>query len=96
MLGVEAGQLQQVARQYDGEGVDLRAVADTVVPSVGEGQVGRRYGAVAAPYRQAFDQLARNLAAFGDAAVAISVRLNDVAAAYASTEDANARSIGTV
>ena len=95
-FGVEAGQLQQVARQYDGEGADIVAVAGSVVTNVGEGQVGHRFGAVAAPYRRAFDQFGRNLTAFGEQAIGISVRLNEVATAYASAEEASARSIGAV
>lgn len=95
-FGVEAAQLQQVARQFDGEGVDIIAIKETVTTNVGEGQVGRRFGAVAAPYRAAFEQFGRNLAKFGDQTVKISVRLNDVGTAYARTEDANQRRIRTV
>jgi hypothetical protein len=95
-FGVEAGQLQQVARQFDGEGADLIAIKDTVVTNVGEGQVGKRFGAVAPPYRQAFEQFGRNLVKFGDQTIKISVRLNDVAAAYARTEDANQTRMRTV
>jgi type II secretory pathway component PulF len=95
-FGVEAGQLQQVARQYDGAGADIVAVAGSVVTNVGEGQVGRRFAAVAARYRQAFDQLGRNLTAFGEQATGISVRLNEIATAYASAEEARARSIEAV
>lgn len=94
--GVEAGQVQQVARQFDGEGADIIAIKDTVVTNVGEGQVGRHFGAVAQPYKQAFEQFGRNLAKFGDQTIKISVRLNDVATAYAQREDANQSRIRTV
>jgi hypothetical protein len=90
-FGVEAGQLQQVARQYDGEGQDIIALKDNAVTNVTEGQTGRAFAAVAAPYRQAFDQFGKNLAKFGDQAIKISMRLNDVATVYARLEEANAR-----
>lgn len=95
-FGVEAAQLQQVARQFDGEGADLIGLKDNVLTNVGEGQVGRRFGAVAAPYRQAFEQFGKNLVKFGDQTIKISVRLNDVASAYARTEDANQTRMRTV
>ncbi len=95
-FGVEAAQLQQVARQFDGEGTDIIAIKETVVTDVGEAHVGRRFGAVAAPYRAAFEQFGKNLVRFGDQTVKISVRLNDVGSAYARTEDANQRRLGTV
>jgi hypothetical protein len=95
-FGVEAAQLQQVARQYDGEGAELIAIKDDVITNVTEGHVGRRFGAVAAPYKQAFDQFGRNLARMGDQTIKISVRLDDVATAYARTEDANQQRLRTV
>lgn len=90
-FGVEAGQLQQVARQYDGEGQDIIALKDNAVTNVTEGQVGRAFTPVAAPYRQAFEQFGKNLAKFGDQAIKISMRLGDVATVYERMEEANAR-----
>lgn len=92
----DAAQFQQVARQYDGEGADLVQLGDTVLTNVGEAQVGRAFRAVAAPYRQAFEQFGGNLARFGDLAVEISGRLNDMATSYVGTEDANQRTTRTV
>ena len=89
--GVEAAQLQLVARQYNDEAGEITAIKDTVVTNVGDGQVGRHFRAVAAPYRQAFEQFGKNLAKFGDQTIKISMRLNDVAAAYARMEEHNAR-----
>ncbi|HEU5474607.1 MAG TPA: hypothetical protein VFV67_28505 [Actinophytocola sp.] len=85
--GVESGHLRQVAREYNDEGADIIALKDNVVTNAGEGQFGRKFGAVAAPYRAAFDQFGRNLARYGDQAIKISVRLTDVATAYARHED---------
>ena len=68
-FGVEAAQLQQVARQFDGEGTDIIAIKETVITNVGESHVGRRFGAVAAPYRAAFEQFGRNLVRMGDQTV---------------------------
>jgi hypothetical protein len=90
-FGVDSGQLQQVARQYDGEGADIIAIRDKVVTNVGEGQVGRKFAAVATPYRAAFEQFGKNLTTFGDHAIKVSMRLNDVAAGYARMEEHNAR-----
>lgn len=95
-FGVEAAQLQQVARQFDGEGADITAIREGVATNVGEAQVGRAFGAVAGPYRQAFEQFGRNMVRFGTQTGKISVRLNDVAAAYARTEDANQTRFRTV
>jgi hypothetical protein len=95
-FGVEAAQLQLVARQYNDEAGEITSISDTVVTNVGEGQVGRHFGAVAAPYRQAFEAFGRNLAKFGEQATAIAVRVNQTGTAYARTEDANQRRIGTV
>jgi len=94
--GVEAAQLQVVARQYNDEAGEITAIKDTVVSNVGEGQVGRHFRAVAAPYRQAFEQFGRNLDTFGARATAIAVQVNAVSEAYARTEDANQRRIGRV
>jgi hypothetical protein len=90
-FGVEAGQVQQVAKQWDGEGLDIIALKDNAVTNVSEQHVGRAFGAIAAPYRQAFDQFGKNLAKFGDHTIKVSMRLGDVAAAYQRMEDANAR-----
>lgn len=95
-FGVESGQLSQVAREYNDEGADIIALKDNVVTNVGEGQVGRKFGAVAQPYRQAFEQFGKNLARYGDQAIKISVRLNDVAAAYARHEDRHTRAFREV
>lgn len=95
-FGVEAGQVRQVARQYDGEGVDLVALAGTIGTDAGDDRLGRGFGAVAASYRAAIDGFGRNLADLGEHASAISLYLNEIAGAYESTEDDTTRSIGTV
>lgn len=94
--GVEAAQLQLVARQYNDEAGEITAIKDTVVTNVGEGQVGRHFRAVAAPYRQAFEQFSRNLDKFAAHTTSIGVRVNESGTAYARTEDANQRRIGRV
>lgn len=95
-FGVEAAQLQLVARQYNDEAGEITAIKDTVVTNVGEGQVGRHFQSVAATYRQAFEGFGRNLDKFAAHTTAIAVRTNEVAGAYARTEDANQRRIGRV
>lgn len=95
-FGVEAAQLQVVARQYNDEAGEITAIKDTVVTNVGEGQVGRHFRAVAAPYRQAFEQFGRNLDTFAARATTIATRTNETATRYARTEDANQRRIGGV
>jgi uncharacterized protein YukE len=94
--GVEAAQLQLVARQYNDEAGEITAIKDTVVTNVGEGQVGRHFRAVAAPYRQAFEAFSRNLDKFAAHTTSIGVRVNESGTAYARTEDANQRRIGRV
>jgi hypothetical protein len=88
--------MRQVARQYDGEGVDLVALAGTVGTDAGADRLGRGFGAVAASYRAAIEGLGRNVAGFGEHASAISLYLSEIASAYESTEDDTTRSIGTV
>lgn len=95
-FGVEAAQLQLVARQYNDEAGEIATIKDTVVTNVGEGQVGRHFRAVAAPYRQAFEQFGRNLDKFAAQTTSIAVRVNESGTAYARTEDANQRRIGRV
>lgn len=95
-FGVEAAQLQVVARQYNDEAGEITAIKDTVLTNVGEGQVGRHFRTVAAPYRQAFEQFGRNLDRFSAQTTSIGVRVNQVATEYARTEDANQRRIGRV
>jgi uncharacterized protein YukE len=95
-FGVEAAQLQVVARQFNDEAGEITAIKDTVVTNVGEGQVGRHFRAVAAPYRQAFEQFGRNLDTFAARTTTIAVRTNETATQYARTEDANQRRIGRV
>jgi hypothetical protein len=95
-FGVEAAQLQVVGRQFHDESGEIAAIKDTVVTNVGEGQVGRAFRSVAAPYRQAFEQFGRNLDKFAAQTTAIAVRVNAAGTAYARTEDANQRRIGRV
>lgn len=95
-FGVEAAQLQLVGRQYNDESGEIAAIRDTVVTNVGEGQVGRAFQAVAAPYRQAFEQFGRNLDKFAAQTTSIGARVNAAGDAYARTEDANQRRIGRV
>ncbi|HEU5107353.1 MAG TPA: DUF2563 family protein [Micromonosporaceae bacterium] len=90
-FGVETTHLRQVAREYSDEGADIIALKDDVVTNVGDGQVGRAFGAVAQPYRAAFEQFGRNLAHYGEQAIRISVRLEDAATGYARHDERNAR-----
>jgi uncharacterized protein YukE len=95
-FGVEPAQLQLVGRQYSDEAGEISAIKDTVVTNVGEGQVGRHFRAVAAPYRQAFEQFGRNLDKFAAHTTSIGGRVNEAGATYARTDDANRRRIGRV
>lgn len=95
-FGVEAAQLQLVARQYNDEAGEISAIKDTVVTNVGEGQVGRHFRTVATPYRQAFEGFARNLDIFAARTTTIAVQTNQTAESYARTEDANQRRVGRV
>jgi hypothetical protein len=95
-FGVETTHLRQVAREYGDEGADIIALKDNVVTNVGEGQVGRAFGSVAQPYRQAFEQFGRNLARYGEQTIRISVRLDDVATNYARHEEGHARTFREV
>jgi uncharacterized protein YukE len=93
-FGVEAAQLQLVARQYNDEAGEISAIKDTVISNVSEGQVGRHFRTVAATYRQAFEGFGRNLDTFAARTTAIAMQTNQTADAYARTEDANQRRIG--
>ena len=95
-FGVEAAQLQLVGRQYNDEAGEITSIKDTVVTNVGEGQVGRHFRAVAAPYRQAFEQFGRNIEKFAAHTTSIGVRVNEAGTAYARTDDANRRRLGRV
>jgi len=95
-FGVEAAQLQLVARQYNDEAGEITGIKDTVVTNVGEGQVGRHFRAVATPYRQAFEQFGKNLDKFAAQTTSIAVRVNQSGTEYQRTEDANQRRIGRV
>jgi uncharacterized protein YukE len=86
-FGVDAGQLRQVARQYEGEAADLAALGEAVATNVGERHVGHGFGVVAASYREAVAEFRQNLARLGTAAGAISARLTEAAAAYALIEE---------
>ena len=86
-FGVDVEQLRQAARRYEAEAADLAGLGDTVLTNVGEGHVGGAFGAVAAPYRLAFERFGRNLAELGAAAAAISARLTEAAAAYAHIDE---------
>ena len=90
-FGVEPGQVTQAASQFKTEGEAIGQLAGKVEhPTVSTGQVGRHFQAVAEPYAQMFKLVNDSVKSFGSAANSISVQLNDVATAYAHTDE-NAR-----
>jgi hypothetical protein len=86
-FGVDAEVLRRVARRYEGEAADLAALGDAVAATAGERHVGAGFGAVAAPYRLAFERLGGNLARLGAEAGEIAARLAETAEAYARIEE---------
>src|SRR5256885_15761623 len=87
-FGVEPGQVQQAAGQFQKEGEAIGQYAGKVEhPTVSKGQVGRHFEAVAEPDAQMFTQGDTAGKSFGGAAGATSTQLNDVATSYSSTDE---------
>lgn len=95
--GVRPEELGRVADVYRSQGDNLLELHKTVTASrVGNGQVGRVFQPVAARYSAALEAIGATLAAFGNRAVEVNLRLRDVAGSYQgqeSTNTAKARSI---
>jgi uncharacterized protein YukE len=87
-FGVASGDLTKVAGQYEDHGGDLIDMKSSLTPSVGAGQVGRKFRGTETKYKSYFDRLQASVETFGREANNVAVRLKDVAKTYESTESA--------
>ncbi|GAA1279278.1 hypothetical protein [Saccharothrix xinjiangensis] len=87
-FGVGPGELQGVAKQYEDHGADITQLKGAVTPSVGAGQVGRKFRGTETKYKSYFDRLQASMETFGREATNVALRLKDVAKAYESNESA--------
>ncbi|MFD7653042.1 WXG100 family type VII secretion target [Actinosynnema sp. NPDC059797] len=87
-FGVGPGELQGVAKQYEDHGADITQLKSTVTPSVGAGQVGRKFRGTETKYKSYFDRLQASMETFGREATNVALRLKDVAKTYESNESA--------
>ncbi|TCP53250.1 hypothetical protein EV191_105317 [Tamaricihabitans halophyticus] len=92
--GVDAGQVQQAAGQFEKEAGTIGDHAGKVQsPGVGAGQVGRAFQEFAGQYEEIFNTMNASIKSFGQATTQVATQLSDVSSNYSESETTNTQTM---